>query len=305
MFSDIVFFQSGNFNNGDPSIWNDLLINIVGALIGTGTALIIFSLQIKYEKEKTRKDDLKFQKQKIHYFASLVKSILKLSKKQYPEILNFCTKLKENPLEIPLLTIYPTNDFKRFSEDLNHADYYHAYLSTIGYTDDTVEEFRKFYATVDYLNSQSNQMGEMIKNGMQYDYERKVDYKKIVEKVMEDAAIYFNNAKNNTIDNLASFLNQSLIQFYEGDFDHSNLLNFQEKFVDPVKIVLINDFRHIDKAMILANNLKNATYIFTHIKFSNKNLAEEFEVVYTNYKSTVDNFEIFSLNVLKKFKLNE
>jgi len=43
------------------------------------------------------------------------------------------------------------HDYRRFTEDINHEEYYQAYISKYGRSSNIVEEFRSTFAFVDYL----------------------------------------------------------------------------------------------------------------------------------------------------------
>ena len=297
-----IIFQSGDFYNEGNSFWTDFFINVFGALIGTLTALGVFTLQVKHDRKKEKEKEGKLIRQKLHYFSSMVDSIFELAKKQSDHIKTFYEIQRTDTLNIPKITLLPANDLKRFSELQNHEEYYHAYLNKFGYTSDMVKEYRKYFAIIDYLHAQTNQITDTLQKSMDFDFERKTKYKDIVEKAMDDTAELFNRAKqSNQIDDFANFLNNSLLQFYSGEINYSDLNEFQSKFVDPVKLGIVEKFRSIDAAMQLAGELKKATFIFSEIKYSNGYIADDFEAIYTNYKEAGDKLEQLTIKLNSTF----
>jgi hypothetical protein len=79
------------------------------------------------------------------------------------------------------------------------------------------------------------------------------------------------------------------------------LFKFQSKFVDPVKIGIVEKFRSIDAAMQLAGELKKATYLFSEIKFSNASIADDFEAIYKNYKNASEKLQELSIKLNSTF----
>ncbi len=297
-----IVFQSGDFYNEANSFWSDFFISILGALVGTLTALWVFMLTVKHDRKKEKEKEEKIISQRLHYFSSMIDSIADTVSKQSKHIKEFCQKQRNDTLNIPLITLLPMNDLKRFSDLQNHEDYYHAYLSKFGYKTETVKEYRNFYSLIDYLKSQTDQAQEMLTKSMQFDYERKVQYKELVEKAMDDTALIFNNAKQtDKIDDFADFLNQSLLKFYSGEINYADLNEFQSKFVDPVKIEIVQKYRHIEAAIQLAGELKKATYIFTSIQFSNNEIAKDFEQIYVGYNTACDKLVEINTKLTKKF----
>jgi hypothetical protein len=298
-----IVFQSGDFYNEGNSFWTDFFINVFGALIGTLTALVIFLLTVKHDRKKEKERENNTIGQRLHYFSSMVDSINETVKKQSNHLKEFFENQRKDTLNIPLVTLLPDNDLKRFSELQNHEDYYHAYLSRFGYDSVIVKEYRNFYSLIDFLKTQNNQFQDMLMKSMQFDYERKVRYKNIVEKAMDDTALLFNSAKQEQrITDFEIFLNETLLNFYKGDVDFSDLNHFQSKFVDPIKIEIVKKYRENDIAIQLAGELKKATYIFTEIKLSNEEIANDFERIYKNYNDACDKLNKLTLKLRDKFK---
>lgn len=299
-----IVFQSGEFYNEGSSFWTDFYINVFGALIGTLTALVIFLLTVKHDRNKEKQKENKIISQRLHYFSSMVDSINETVIKQANFIKDFFEAQKIDTLNIPLITILPDNDLKRFSELQNHEDYYHAYLSKFGYDSEIVKEYRSFYSLIDFLKSQNDQFQDMLMKSMQFDYERKVRYKNIVEKAMDDTALIFNAAKQeDRLTEFEEFLNQSLLNFYQGDVNFSDLNYFQKNFVDPIKIEIVEKYRDNDVAVHLAGELKKATYIFNEIKLSNAEIANDFESIYKNYEDSCNKLNDLTLKLRKKFDI--
>jgi len=299
-----IIFQSGEFYNENNSFLGDFLINALGALIGTLTALAIFLLTIKHDRKKEKWNEEKTTSQRLHYFSSIMDSITDTVKKQSDCLKEFFEKQRQDILNIPLITLLPDNDLKRFLELQNHEDYFHAYLRKFGYSSEIVEEYRKFYSLVDFLKAQTDQLQDMLMKSMQFDHERKIRYKNIVENAMDDTARIFSTAKQeNKISDFEIFLNQSLLNFYANVVDYSDLNYFQSNFVDPVKFGILKSFSNIDIAVQLASELKKATFIFSEIKMSNNGIADDFEKIHEKYSNACIKLEELTIKLRSKFEI--
>lgn len=297
-----IIFQCGDFYNQENSFLADLTVNMFGALIGTGTALLIFTKTVNNDKLKDEEKERRIVKQRLHYFSSMTNSIINITESQKEHIKEFYEKVEQNPLDIPLMKFSAGNDIKRFSEIQNHEDYYHAYLTFFGYSIKSVGEYRDFFRIIDYFHHENKQMVETLKNVMQFDYERKIKYKAIVEGAMDETATIFNQAKQaNMIDEFADFLNNLLLQFYDKERDFSDLNGFQSEFVGPLKTEIIMKYRHLEIAMQLAARLKEATYIFSEIQISNKNVASNFASIYGEYSSSIEKLKALTERLDTKF----
>ncbi|RIW12089.1 hypothetical protein D0X99_19745, partial [Algoriphagus lacus] len=143
-----------------------------------------------------------------------------------------------------------------------------------------------------------------LMKSVQFDYERKIRYKNIVEKAMDDTALIFNAAKQeDRVSEFEAFLNQSLLNFYQGDVNFSDLNYFQANFVDPIKIEIVEKYRDNDVAVHLAGELKKATYIFNEIKLSNAEIAFDFESIYKNYEDSSNKLNDLTLKLRRKFDI--
>ncbi|RIW11654.1 hypothetical protein D0X99_20285 [Algoriphagus lacus] len=77
-----IVFQSGEFYNEESSFWTDFFLNVFGALIGTLTALGIFLLSVKHDRNKEKHKENKTISQRLHYFSSMVDNINETVKKE-------------------------------------------------------------------------------------------------------------------------------------------------------------------------------------------------------------------------------
>jgi hypothetical protein len=142
----------------------------------------------------------------------------------------------------------------------------------------------------------------MLNKSLEFDYERKIKYQNVVEKAMDDTAILFNKAQaDNKIDDFANFLNDILLNFYNGEINHSDLNEFQSKFVEPLKKGIIHNFNHLEEAVKLAQALKNATYIFSSIIISNETLYEDIKQIYELYNEASTKLEHLAVKLNTEF----
>jgi len=298
-----IAFQSGEFYNEGNSFLSDFLINAFGALIGTLTALTIFWLTIKHDRKNKKANEVKVISQRLHYFSSIVNNITDIVTKQNVFLKDFFEKQRKDTLNIPLITLLPDNDLRRFSELQNHEDYYHAYLSKFSYSSETVEEYRCFYSYIDFLKAQIDQLRDRLMKSIQYDHDRKVKYKILVEKAMDDTARIVGTATiSNRITEFEMFLNQSLLNFYSIENDHFDLNNYQSFFVEPVKIEIIKKYAKNEIALQLVSELKKATYIFSEITTLNYKISCDVENIYEKYNEVCSELEKLAMKLSNKLE---
>lgn len=296
-----IIFQSGDFYNEGNSFFSDFLINVFGALIGTATALLLFYLTIRVEKKKNIKNETETINKRLHYFYSMAKSIYNNAIKQGQFIKEFYEEMEVDNLIIPLIKLLTMDDLKRFSEIQNHEDYYHAYLKRFGYNNDTVKEYRKIYSSVDFIKNSIEQQKSMLDKSIKFDYDRKMSYKSIVEKTMDNVATL---SKDKSIDEkLAAFFNDSLVKFYSEERNYSDLRVFEDNFVKPTKEGIVKDYNDNETAFQISLDLKNATYIFTNIKLNNEKIVADFKKIHDDFTKSCDELSIVVDKLSKEFEV--
>jgi len=72
-----IIFQSGEFYGSEQGIFSTLLITIVGALIGAGTALLIFYKTTKHEKDKIKLKEREWNNSLFSYLKSTLTIYIK------------------------------------------------------------------------------------------------------------------------------------------------------------------------------------------------------------------------------------
>lgn len=136
-----IIFQSGEFYS-DGSFWLDLIVQIVGAVIGAATAIYLFFRQLNSNRllEETKKSE--YEIDKLKYLTTSLDSIIELIQLQISGIEKFISEVSNDFINVPLLSIYPTHDIDRLVNKINHEDYYHAFIRQNREVTDATKRFR-------------------------------------------------------------------------------------------------------------------------------------------------------------------
>lgn len=288
---DIVF-QSGDFYNQDSNWYVDLLNTIIGAGIGSGVTVWALYRTFRQDKRNDETKRIQFQKEKIKYLQSLVRSILKNLKLQIGYYKTFADKIKENPFDLPLLQQVTLNELERVVHQLNQEDYYHSYLGEFGDKQEIVDEFRNIISMLNYFDGNINMNKGSLQKSFDFDYERKVKLKDLVEKSMDDTAGFLIN--NEILDmqhDFWNFLNQTMIDFHEKKVEQSDLKFYHDNFVEVIKKGLLDFAKTIPQAHYLIVQMKNATFIYSDIQLQNLNVADDFEKTHNEMNEFYNKFE--------------
>jgi hypothetical protein len=295
---DIVF-QSGDFYNEGNSWLMDLLNTIIGAGIGSGVTVWALYKTFNQDKRNEEERRIQFQKQKIKYFQSLIRSILKDLKLQIDYYKTFADKLRENLVDLPLLQQVSLNELEQIVHKLNQEDYYHSYLGEFGNSQEMVDEFRKIISVLNYFDGNIAMYKSSLQKSFDFDYERKVKLKDLVEKSMDDTAGFLiNNEVLEKQHDFWNFLNQTMIDFHEKKTEQSDLKFYHDNFVEVIKKGLIDFSRTIPQAHYLIVQMKNATFIYSDIQMQNLNVADDFDQLHNDMKEFYGKFETLSKRLI-------
>lgn len=280
MFSLLqITFETGNlYPPSESSWWLDLLNAVIGAAIGSGATIWALYRTFKNDKKKEEEKRIQFQKEKLKYLQSLIRSIEAGLRLQIDHFKTYAEKIISNPVDLPLLTYVPLNELDRIVNKINQEDYYHSYLGEFGNTQLIIDEFRDVISTLNYFDGNLVIIKDSLKKSFDFDYERKISLKGIVEKAMDDAAgLLINNEILENENDFWEFINTQMIEFHQKTLDRQDLKFYQENFVEPVKLGLLKFAPTIPLAHYLIIQLRNATVLFTSIQEHNKQVAEDFE----------------------------
>jgi hypothetical protein len=322
--SGIVIATAKNINRGYDSISNQIANNegaikydkkgfnfwdflsgaiaeMIGAFIGAGAALWIFFKQTKEEKVKENlKEQIKLN-EKNHYFGSLLQSSLNLAKQQNEGIKKFYEELDSKPLYIPLIAIHPKQDLERLSKVIDNEEYYHAFLNKYGSDIENVKKYRGIAGSVDFLNSQINQMLDMQSKGQNFDHKRKVEYKELLDTAI-DTASELGMRNENTNPDLTRSIGEILQRYYEGLTNPLELEYHQKNLVEPLITMMLNNFSDLPEVRQFLNDLKNATLIYSEIQGLNKIHSDGFKGFHNYINQAIELLEKNGKELIKEFQ---
>jgi hypothetical protein len=280
------------------------LAEMIGAFIGVGAAFWLFFKESKRDKKKEKEIAEIDMEEKIHYFGSLLNGTIKLGKLQKEEIIKYYEGIDKNPTYIPLITLYPDKDLKRLTRLIDNEEYYHAFLNKQGIDLDNVKKYRRISRSIDFLSAQFAQMNDMQEKAQSFDYERKYKYKEIVEK-MTDSTLEFGKIFENQVPGLMEFIVNTFEVYYKGLTDHTDLDYIQNTFVRPVVEGIVASYMQIPQARFIAQQLKNATFLYTEIRMQNTAQSSSFKKVHEEIKAVLEFLDKDAKELIEPFKGEE
>lgn len=288
----VLQYQFCDFYSQTNNLLSDLLNTVIGAAIGSGVVVWALYRNFREDKQRDETKRIQFQKEKIKYLQSLVRSILSDLKVQIDWDKEFVEKIREKPIDLPLLRQVPLNELERIVHQLNQEDYYHSYLGEFGNTQVIIDEFRNIISKLNYFDKNISTNSDSLKKSFEFDFERKIKLKNLVEKSMDYIAeLLINNEIFEEQDDFRNFLNQTLLDFHEKKTEDSDLKFYHENFVEVLKIGLFKFVKQIPQSNYLITQMKKATFIYSDIQRQNLNVADNFETVHDQMINSFQKFE--------------
>ncbi len=261
--------------------WLGLLNTFIGAVIGSGATIFALYKTFKNDKRKEDQHKLDFQKEKLKYLQSLMRSIRTGLEVQIQHLLPFAATIKADPLNIPLLTFVPLNELTRLVHKINQEDYYHSYLGEFGDHQSVIDEFRDIISTMNYFDAYINQIKSVLEKSVQYDHERKLKLKELFDKIKQ--AIIALLIDNDIQQSEKEYWQQSkhLMETFdnadkaaEGKTD---LRFYYENMIEPLQTILSQFESKFDRLAPLVIDTVNAINLYHNILLQNDSVANDFE----------------------------
>ena len=279
---DITIQFGDFFREGDNNWWLDLLNTIIGAAIGTGATIWALYRTFKNDKHREEIKRLEFQKEKIKYLQSLIRSVQTGLHEQILHFKSYAEKIKQNPIELPLLTVIPLNELERIVHKIDQEDYYHSYLGEFGDNQTIIDEFRDIISTLNYFDGNLTIIKSSLQKSFEFDHERKVSLKNMIEKASDDAASTLIDPEiSKAHRDFWDLINNLMLEFHSKKPEKADLQFHHDNFVEPLKQGLLKFTKTLPFAHYLIIQLKNSTVLYFSIQTHNLQVAEDFENWYT------------------------
>lgn len=273
----------------------DFLKDIISALIGTGTALLLFYLTIRSDKKKEKKKNKEDDQNRIRHFSNLVNSSTRHVDKIISNLDEMVGEYEKNQIEFQFLRFSPNKSFNRLEKLLKNENYFQSYVNLFG--ENKIKSFNNISTEVDFFNMQIEQIWEMVKSSQKFDYERKKRFKEQVAELMNLTA-WFTKQTNLLSETDIEKLNNFIKDFYDNFTNESDLNYFYEYIRKILTEVLIN---YTSNPLVLEHlpKFKETSVLFKEIQLQNIHHKENLHQISNTLKSTLDSYKKDTSDLIK------
>jgi hypothetical protein len=275
---------------------NDFFKDLLSALIGTGTALLIFYMTLKSDRKKTKNEEEEQNKRRLNYLSNVATATKNQAKSFIKNLEKSISAFEADNLNFHLLSKNPNSSLDRLNSILSNENYFLAYFKKYGKKN--VKKFNNVSLQVDFFIEQERQIWEMTKIAQTFDHNRKQSFVQTVNDLMNRTARLLK------IDLLEQKylveINHIFKDFYDNVGDMSDLNFHYTRFIRPmITNVLI---KNVDKPEIieLISEFKNVSNLFNEIRLQNDNHNKSQKFILKHYKESLGLFKKDAMELIDK-----
>jgi hypothetical protein len=269
------------------------LQDIFSALIGTGTALLIFYITIRKDRNKEKLNFKRQTNNQIRNFKNLINSSIKHAETTISNLDEMINNYENDLLKFQLLRFSPNKSFERLDELLKNEDYFQAYSKKYG--KENVNTYNSLSLIIDYFYMQINQLWEIIEKAQEFDHKRKIKFNEQSTFIITSVArLTVTPNTGISVEDLAT-LNTIVVDFHEKITEDASLVylyEFNRRVLENVLIHYIGN----PIAMQIIELIRDSSVLFDEIhkqNTSHKNdlvgIKNEMNEVLNRYKEQTQN----------------
>ena len=245
----------------DQQFWR----NIISALVGTGTALLVFSLTTKRDQKKEKEKKEEEIDNRIINFLNLLNSSKTHALTTIENLSEMIRNYDRNLLDFQLLRFSPNKSFERLDDNLKNENYFQAFVRKYG--SEKIPNYNTLSSIIDYFSTQNNHLWDMIKKAQEQDYIRKTRFNDMSRESIDDIARLTIDRPSGFSDDEVEIISQILVEY------HVNMTNtltynyiYLRKFLEEG---LRGQISNLNVNPII-KKIKDASQLFNEISFQNE-----------------------------------
>lgn len=259
------------------SIW-DLIIVLMGSFLALRIALLIYRKQEMSVDLRLKMDQRQKYLNRLKCFLLFINSIIENAKNQYDGYNELIKKIKEDPYEIHKVKLETSNDLRRVSL-MDSEALFSAYIYFFESSDASLGQYVKLFGRIDFIEILLRETFASLERHHHFIHRERTQVKDLFNELADNvSSVLFNFGFNYDVQNELAIkpLNKSLEVYRDlsrSKLSKSNLIEYEVLFSQPLRVVLVNDFRHLHFADILASKSQRASNLLSNIKYNSSEYA--------------------------------
>lgn len=280
----------------DPTFFDlDLLKSVTGALVGTTTALAIYFLTIRHDRKKSQKQKEAEGRNKIMYLKVLISSFKDKLSDTTISINEVIEKFEADPISYHLPVIAVNESASLLNSLLRSEELFIAHNDLFGIG--RIKNYNNLRNEISFYLTQTEQLFDMNIRAKNYDFERKKNISRKIDKIMGDIIGLFDLKQVALKDK--EELDRIFKEFHDNLINRQDVKYYHDKFLMPVLDVLLNYTKEKQVSAILFES-KEASIDFQHIEANNLAHLSSLKDIYQKFNDLTKNFEEDTKHIMQK-----
>lgn len=285
--SDIVFF--------DLEFIKDVTTALIGAGIGTITAVGIYIGSNKKERKKEKAKNDQESKNRLLYTSNLLESFKTKLDDTIESLSKLISKFKNDPIRfhLPVIAINESSSLlnemlKSEKTFISHNDFFGA---------EAIKHYNNLRNEIAFFEIQMDQLTDMNIRAKDYDFQRKKEFMELTNHIMRDLINVYDIEQISQHDREEIF--RFSVDFEQKLTDKTDVNFFHENYLIPLMNLLL---KHSQDEVVFSiiTQIKNSRILFQHIEANNKAHLTNLDNIYRELNKLADNFDADSKHILNE-----
>ncbi len=289
-----IFNFGDNYVQGDDSsiVW-DILTNCIGAFVGFGLSILIYSHQItkekdkekervEKEKEKERVETAQKDKDLLKYYSELIRKNLSVGNRNLALIDEYIKNQEKDLTNLMVLPRVPSHDFTRLI-NVDNKGVFEAWVNNFKETE-TIKQYQKTNSAVDILDGVIKEVHRMHNTVIEHSYKKMLSIKEIVDNLPDRLSVILNElgkelGEERHNDKYYTTLDGFVIVYGNLAKEGADISRFIDEFVTPLIKEIGAKFAHYPYAMEIMISCKKSRVKINEVKTDIQTMVNDFKKI--------------------------
>lgn len=278
-----------------PSFKADIMISLIGAIIGIGGAFLIYKISIK----QVRKD-------RLRYIVTLIQGIVTFAKQQAINCKEHSESILADPFGNHPAKLQANSDVERLAQRTDQEGVYHAYLWKYGRKVKAYHDFKNLYGRIDFLDIVLNDLIKVNGRIAEHLWQRKKDYKASFQKLKElIQTISLDEDSRRNLQEFVEFSEKALQDFLNRPYETENMNESYSIVVKPIREFIARKARTHPRVTEIYFQLNDLVDRYNGIELQSKHDALDYTYYANALDKAADELDRVSQQLQNDFKITK
>ncbi len=282
--SDIVFF--------DLEFIKDVTTALIGAGIGTITAVGIYIGSNTKERKREKAKNDRESKNRLLYTSNLLESFKIKLDNTIESLSKLISQFKNDPIRFHLPVISINESSSLLNEMLKSEKTFISHNEFFGAK--AIKHYNNLRNEIAFFEIQMDQLTDMNIRAKDYDFQRKREFMDLTNHIMRDLINIYDIEQITKHDRERIF--RFTVEFEQKLTDKTDVKFYHENYLIPLMNLLL-EHSHDEVVFGIISQIKNSRIVYQHIEANNKAHLTNLDNIYKEMNKLLDNFDTDSKHI--------